>query len=63
MKELHEITSVNTNVIKGIANDAFSGFVGFGIGNLYAITWVYQAREYVRDRLRFEKTIDFSRKR
>ena len=48
--------------LEGLANDATCGFIGFALGNIYAILWNYQARKYVRDRLSSEKEIGFSRK-
>ena len=42
-------------------NDGAMGFFGFVLGNIYAITWINNSKEYVRERLELEKDIGFSR--
>ena len=60
-KQMHELdTSIST--LSGIFNDATFAFLGYTFGSLYSFMWNYHARKYVRERLRFEKDIQFSRK-
>lgn len=59
---MHEHITFNKSAIEGILNDAISGFIGFSIGSVYSMIWIYKAREYIRDRLRAEKEIGFSRR-
>ena len=48
--------------LENIFNDAFFSLIGFTVGSLFSILGTYGGRTYVRERLRNEKEIKFSRK-
>lgn len=61
-KELHEFTTLNFSPIQGVVADATLGFLAYSFGNFFSVVWNYQARAYVRERLRVEKGLNFSRR-
>eukprot|EP00347_Sterkiella_histriomuscorum_P018143 403346627 len=60
MIEAHE-ASRDMGLMMGYLNDLFAAVVGFMLGHLYSVDYIYKHRQYVIERLFFEKQNNYNR--